>query len=419
MSSIQSRYNEAKEQYAAFGVDTEVALEKLAQYPISIHCWQADDVGGFEHAGAELDGGGIQVTGNYPGKARSIDEARQDYEKVLSLIPGTHRLNLHACYGEFDKPVERDAIGVEQFQGWIDWAKAQGIALDFNSTCFSHEKAESGFTLSSKDSGIRDFWIEHVKRCREISNAMGEAQGSACIHNVWIPDGAKDITVDRMGHRRLLADSLDKCFDQVYDDTAMKDAVECKLFGIGSEHFVVGSHEFYLGYALTRDKLLCLDMGHFHPTESIADKLSSVLQYRDELLLHVSRPIRWDSDHVVILDDATRDVTSEIIRCSKTKKFHIALDFFDASINRIGAYVTGIRATQQGLLMGLLEPSAQLLDAEESGNGFKRLALLETAKALPFGAVWDQFCESKEVSPGAEWIQDVLYYEATVTSKRV
>jgi L-rhamnose isomerase len=416
--SIQKRYDSAKAQYAEIGVDTDSALEQLKRWPISIHCWQVDDVGGFERKNAVLQGGGIQATGNHPGKARSIAEARSDYEKVLSLIPGTHRLNLHASYGEFSRPVDRDAIGVEHFQGWIDWAKTQRIGLDFNSTCYSHPKAQSGFTLSSKDAGVREFWIEHVRRCREISNAMGEALGQTCIHNVWIPDGAKDITVDRMGHRSILTSSLDACFETTYDSTAMKDAVECKLFGIGSEHFVVGSHEFYLGYAMSRKKLLCLDMGHFHPTESVADKLSSLLQYMDELLLHVSRPIRWDSDHVVILDDATRDLTAEIIRCGEDRNFYIALDFFDASINRVGAYVTGIRATLQGLLLGLLEPHSLLLKAEESGNGFVRLALLESAKALPFGAVWDYYCETMGVPPGAAWIQDVLDYEDSVMRDR-
>lgn len=417
-NSLQSDYERAKEQYAEFGVNTDGALDLLKQYPISIHCWQADDVGGFERAGATLTGGGIQTTGNHPGKARTVEEARQDYDKVLSLIPGTHRLNLHACYGEFSTFVDRDAIGFEHFKGWCDWAKARGIGLDFNSTCFSHEKASSGFTLSSKDAGIREFWIEHVKRCREISAEFGRALNTPCIHNVWIPDGAKDITVDRYGHRALLAESLDRCFANPFDAAQMIDAVECKLFGIGSEYFVVGSHEFYLGYALSRNKLLCLDMGHFHPTESVADKLSSVLQYTNEILLHVSRPLRWDSDHVVLFDDPLRDVTQEIVRCSASNKVHVALDFFDASINRVGAYVTGIRATLQGLLTGLLEPRARLLASEESGNGFERMALLESAKTLPFGAVWNYYCESNGVPAGTAWIDEVLRYEAEVTLAR-
>ncbi|MBI2422985.1 MAG: L-rhamnose isomerase [Candidatus Hydrogenedentes bacterium] len=417
-STIASDYLRAQEQYAALGVDTEHALRTLPKFPISIHCWQADDVGGFERAGATLGGGGIQTTGNYPGKARSIAEARQDYEKVFTLVPGKHRLNLHASYGEFSQPVDRDAISITQFQGWLDWGREQGVPLDFNSTCFSHPKAESGFTLSSKDAGTREFWIEHVKRCREIGAAMGVQQKSACVHNVWIPDGAKDFTMDRMGHRRILAASLDACFAEDHDEAHLIDAVESKLFGIGSESFVAGSHEFYLGYAITRGKLLCLDMGHFHPTESVADKLSSILQYTDELLLHVSRPVRWDSDHVVVLDDSIRELALEIVRCGGSANFRVALDFFDASINRVGAYVTGIRATLQGLLLGLLEPRALLLEAEESGNGFKKLGLLETAKTLPFGAVWNQYCAMHNVPAGAGWIEEVLSYEREVTGKR-
>ena len=418
MPNVERAYADAKEQYAEYGVDTEAALAALKQYCISLHCWQADDVGGFERPDAALGGGGLQVTGNYPGKARNVAEARQDYEKVMSLLPGTHRLNLHASYGEFDTFIDRDAIGVEQFQGWIDWAKAQGVQLDFNSTCFSHPKADDGFTLSSKDPAIRDFWIEHVRRCREISAEMGKQLGGRCIHNVWIPDGAKDVMVDRLGHRTILAKALDACFAPQIDEAHMKDAVESKLFGIGSESFVPGSHDFYLGYALTRNKLLCMDMGHYHPTESVADKISAVLQYMDELLLHVSRPVRWDSDHVVLLDDPIRDITQEIVRCGEGKTFYVALDFFDASINRIGAYVTGVRATLQGLLLALLEPRAQLLEAEERGNNFKRMALLETAKALPFGAVWNQYCETMGVPPGGAWIDEVLKYEAEVTRKR-
>jgi len=413
-----TNYEDAKERYAEFGVDTDAAIDALNGYPISLHCWQVDDVGGFERSNATLDGGGIQATGNYPGKARTVAEARQDLEKVLSLLPGSHRLNLHASYGEFETFVDRDAIGPEHFRGWIDWAREQRIGLDFNATCFSHPRAESGFTLSSKDASIREFWIEHVKRTREISEYMGRELGSACINNVWIPDGAKDITVDRQGYRAILADALDACFEQDFDSVNMKDSVESKLFGIGSESFVVGSHEFYLGYALSRGKMLCMDMGHYHPTESVADKISSTLQYMDELLLHVSRPVRWDSDHVVLLDDPVRDLAQEIVRCGDGKQIHIALDFFDASINRVGAYVTGTRATLQALLLALLEPRDLLLEAEESGNNFKRMALLETLKTMPFGAVWDHYCETMNVPPAGKWIEDVLDYEEQVTSKR-
>lgn len=416
---IERAYALALEQYAEFSVDVASALRRLAEYQISIHCWQADDVAGFERPNSSLSGGGIQATGNYPGKARGIVEARQDYEKVFSLLPGTHRLNLHACYGDFSQFVERDALEISHYKSWIDWAKAQGIGIDFNSTCFSHPKSESGYTLSSKDAGIRDFWIEHVRRCRAISADFGRALGSTCIHNVWIPDGAKDVTVDRLGHRTLLAQSLDACFEKEYDDSLMRDAVESKLFGIGSEWFVVGSHEFYLGYALSRNKVVCFDMGHYHPTESVADKISSTLQFTDELLLHMSRPVRWDSDHVVILNDATRDVAQEIVRCGgEGKTIYLALDFFDASINRIGAYVIGVRAALQTLLQALLLPEAKLLAAEENGEGFKKLALLEQAKALPFGAVWDHYCLSQETPPGAAWIPEVERYERDVLVAR-
>lgn len=418
MATIGQRYEMAREQYAEFGVDTEAALGALRSYAISVHCWQADDVGGFERAGASLSGGGIQATGNHPGKARTLDEARCDYERVLSLVPGTHRLNLHAMYGEFSHPIDRDAIGVEHFEGWMAWAAELGIGLDFNCTCFSHPKASTGFTLSSKDAGIREFWIEHVRRCREIAAAIGAAQGSPAIHNVWIPDGAKDITVDRFGHRALLVESLDACFAQAYPADQMKDAVESKLFGIGAEWFTVGSHEFYLGYAQSRGKIPCLDMGHFHPTESVADKVSAVLQYHDELLLHFSRPIRWDSDHVVLNDDPTRELALEVVRRRNDKAIHVALDFFDASINRISAYIIGIRATQQALLQGLLNPEGMLLESEEAQDHGTRLALLESVKALPFGAVWDMHCEREGVPPAMRWMDAVKEYEALVLAKR-
>lgn len=418
MNTTEQTYTLAKEQYAAYGVDTDAALQALRAYPISIHCWQADDVGGFERPDATLGGGGIQATGNYPGKARTIDEARADYEKVLSLVPGTHRLNLHASYGDFPTYTDRDAIGPEHFTSWIEWANTQGVALDFNCTCFSHPKADDGYTLASKDAGIRTFWIEHVKRCRAIAAEMGKAQAGPCIHNLWIPDGAKDITVDRFGHRKHLVASLDACMEEAFDATQLKDAVESKLFGIGAESYTVGSHEFYLGYGLTRNKMVCFDMGHYHPTESVADKVSAYLQFADELLLHVSRPVRWDSDHVVIVDDATRDLAHEIVRRRGEKKIYIALDFFDASINRVGAYVTGIRATQLALLQALLSPETRLLAHEEAGEHFERLALLETAKTLPFGAVWNRFCEEADVPAGSAWVEDVRNYEQTVLAAR-
>lgn len=418
-TTIRKAYELAQEQYAAFGVDSTQALDAVRKVSLSVHCWQGDDVGGFERPDAALAGGGIQVTGNYPGKARTIDELRMDLKKAYSLIPGRHRLNLHAIYGEFGgKPVDRDEISIEHFKGWIDWVKNEGLKLDFNATCFSHANAASGFTLSDKDKGVREFWIEHVKRCREISSLIGRALNDPCIHNLWIPDGSKDTPVDRWTHRVLLKSSLDDIYTVEYKRTEMKDAVESKLFGIGSESFVVGSHEFYLGYALTHGKILCIDMGHFHPTESIADKLSALLQYFDELLLHVSRGVRWDSDHVVILNDDVRSVAEELVRCNALGRVHVALDFFDASMNRVGAWVIGARSTLKSILLALLQPQGKLKEYEEAGNYFSRLALLEEVKALPFGAVWDYYCLSNNVPPADRWMSEISRYESEVTSKR-
>ncbi|MCI0493479.1 L-rhamnose isomerase [candidate division KSB1 bacterium] len=418
-SLITKAYDMAKQRYAEWDVDTEFALKRLNQLSISLHCWQADDVGGFETPEATLSGGGIQVTGNYPGKARNADELRMDLEKVYSLLPGKHRLNLHAIYGDFGgKRIDRDEITADHFKGWVDWAKHQNIKLDFNASCFSHPKANDGFTLSSKNKSIRNFWIEHVKRCREISAFMGRELGSPCIHNLWIPDGTKDSPVDRWAHRALLKDSLDEIFSIEYDPKEMKDAVESKLFGIGSESYVVGSHEFYMVYAISRGKMICLDLGHFHPTESIADKISAILQFSDELLFHVSRGVRWDSDHVVILNDEVKSVAEEIVRAGALNRVHIALDFFDASLNRVGAYVIGTRATLQSFLIALLEPTEKLREFEESGNYFARLALLEELKTMPFGAVWDYFCLKNDVSIGEAWMQDVHRYEREVLKKR-
>lgn len=409
----------AKEEYAKIGVDVDKAMAELKKVSLSVHCWQGDDVGGFEAPDSELSGGGIQVTGNYPGKARNIDELRSDLEKLYSLLPGHHRLSLHASYGEFDgKRVDRDAVKPEHFAGWVDWAKANNIKLDFNSTCFSHQNADAGFTLSSKDKRIRDFWVNHVKCCREISAYIGKELGSSCIHNVWIPDGLKDIPADRMGYRRILADALDEIFAAEYPADHMKDAVECKLFGIGSEAYVVGSHEFYMGYGLSRNKIICIDMGHFHPTELIADKISSILLFADELLLHISRSMRWDSDHVVILNDDVRFLCEEIVRSGRIDDIHMGLDFFDGSINRIGAWTMGSRATLQSLLMAFLQPNAQLVAYEEEGNGFAKLALLEECKTKPFGAVWDHFCQMENVSVTRDLIADVLDYEKTVLAAR-
>lgn len=416
---IKKSYQIAKEYYAALGVDTDNALVCLNKIFISLHCWQADDVGGFEKPEANLAGSGLQVTGNFPGRARTIEELRRDLEKVYSLIPGQHRLNLHAIYGEFGgKFVDRDQITVSHFKGWTEWAKQQHIKLDFNATCFSHPNANNGFTLSSKDQAIRDFWIEHVKRCREISAFMGRELNSPCIHNLWIPDGTKDAPVDRWTHRALLQESLDKIYEIEYSPTEMKDSLESKLFGIGSESYVVGSHEFYLGYALSRGKMVCLDLGHFHPTESIADKISAILQFSNELLFHVSRGVRWDSDHVVILNDEVKSVAEEIVRAQALDRVHIALDFFDASMNRVGAYVIGTRSTLKSFLIALLEPTEKLREFEEAGNNFARLALLEELKTMPYGAVWDYYCLKNGVPIGESWIQKVQQYENEVLRNR-
>lgn len=416
---IEKIYQLAKEQYAAIGVDTEKAIEKMNEVAISLHCWQTDDVGGFEKPDAALSGGGIQATGNYPGKAKTIAQMRADLEKVMQLLPGKQRLNLHAIYGEFGgKLVDRDEIGVEQFQGWIDWAKAQGIGLDFNGTFFSHPKADSGFTLSSKDEGIRQFWVEHMKRCREIGAEMGKQLRTPCVHNTWIPDGSKDVPVDRNGYRSQLKKSLDEGFTKEFSKEYLKDAVESKLFGIGAESMTVGSHDFYLGYAIKNNKLICLDNGHFHPTEQVGDKISSCLQFVDEVLLHVTRPVRWDSDHVVTLNEEVQLIASEIVRNNFFSRVNVGLDFFDASINRIGAYVIGTRAAQKAFLFALLEPTSQLIKLEEEEKYFERLAMLEELKTKPFGAVCDYYCLVNNVPAGEGYIAEIQQYEREVLSKR-
>lgn len=412
-------YELARERYAGLGVDTEKAMATLASVPLSVHCWQGDDVGGFERPEATLSGGGIEVTGSHPGRARTVDELRMDMEKAFSLIPGRHRANLHAMYGEFGGTgVDRDGIEQTHYRGWVDWAKANDLKLDFNATCFSHPKAESGFTLSHYDAAVRGFWLEHVKRCRAISAWIGRELGSTCLHDLWVPDGSKEAPADRWERRRRLRDSLDEIYAASYRPAEMKDAVESKLFGIGSEAFVVGSYDFYLGYAQARGMMICLDMGHFHPTESIADKVSSLLPFFDGLLIHVSRGVRWDSDHVVILDDAVRALMEEVVRADALGRVHFSLDFFDASLNRVGAWVIGARAAQQALLLALLEPGERLKEAEERGDAFARLALTESLKAMPFGAVWDRYCAAMEVPAGLEWMQEVADYEAKVTSRR-
>ena len=411
---IKQAYDLAVERYAAIGIDVEKVMEQLQKVQLSLHCWQADDVTGFESAG-ELTGG-IQATGNYPGKARNIDELRADILKAASLIPGNHRLNLHEIYGDFGgKFVDRDEVEPAHFESWMQWAAENNMKLDFNSTSFSHPKS-GDLSLSNPDEGIRNFWIEHTKRCRAIAEEIGKRQGDPCIMNLWVHDGSKDITVNRMKYRALLKDSLDKIFTGKYDN--MKDCIESKVFGIGLESYTVGSNDFYIGYASQNQKIITLDTGHFHPTESVADKVSSMLLFVPELMLHVSRPVRWDSDHVTIMNDDTLDLCKEIVRCDALDRVHIGLDYFDASINRIGAYVIGSRATQKCMLQALLEPLHLLRQYEANGQGFQRLALLEESKSLPWNAVWDMFCLKNNVPVGEAFIGEVEKYEAEVTSKR-
>ncbi len=413
---IEKAYGIAKERYAAVGVDTESAIDALQKISLSLHCWQADDVRGFENPDGDLTGG-IQATGNYPGRARTIDELRDDIKMAASLIPGSHRLNLHASYADFRAtgPVDRDELTPEHFESWMQWAAENGMKLDFNSTSFSHPKSGM-LTLANPDEGIRKFWIEHTKRCRAIAEEMGRRQGDPSILNIWIHDGSKDQTVNRLKYRELLKESLDEIFATEYAN--MKDCIEAKLFGIGAEYYTVGSYDFYLGYGAKNGKIVTLDTGHFHLTESIADKISSLLLFTPEIMLHVSRPIRWDSDHVTIMNDDTLDLAKEIVRCGALDRVHIGLDYFDASINRIGAYVIGSRATQKCLMQALLEPLAKLREYEAGERFFERLALLEEAKNLPWNAVWDMFCLRNDVPVGEDFIADIQRYEAETTSKR-
>ncbi|HUG11038.1 MAG TPA: L-rhamnose isomerase [Opitutaceae bacterium] len=417
---ISAAYRLARQRYADLGVDTEAAIKKALSIPISLHCWQADDVRGLETPKDGLAGGGIMATGGYPGRARNGDEMRADLDQVLALLPGRQRLNLHAFYAETGgKVVDRDALEPAHFDRWTAWAKRRRIGLDFNPTYFAHEKANSGFTLSHADPAVRRFWIRHAKACRRIAESFSKTLGKPCVHNHWIPDGAKDAPADRFAPRERLAASFDAIFaDKSVSPKHCIDAVEGKLFGLGSEEFVVGSQEFYSNYALSRGLVLCLDLGHYHPTESVADKVSAHLQFHKRLLLHTSRPIRWDSDHVVILDDAVRNLFLEIARGDAWDRVFVALDFFDASINRIAAYITGTRATRQAILCGLLDPSARLKDAENSGRGHERLALMELTRSLPWGAVWDELCQRESVPAGADWLSDVARYEASVLAKR-
>ena len=420
MNKVEKAFELAKERYAEIGVDVDAALKRIAAVPISLHCWQGDDVGGFESA-AGLTGGGILSTGNYPGKARTPDELRQDAEKAFSMIPGKHRFNLHAIYLEnHGKAVPRDEIQPEHFKGWIDWAKAQKLnGLDFNPTCFSHEFAADGYTLAHPKKAIRDFWIRHGICCRKIGEAMGRALHSPCVINHWMPDGIKDIPVDRLAPRQRLMESLDAILAVDISKRYVLDSVECKLFGIGSESYVVGSHEFYMGYAMSRGTLLTLDTGHFHPTEVVADKLSSLSLYVKEFLLHVSRGVRWDSDHVVIWNDELHQIAEELVRNNLLGRTHIGLDFFDGTINRVAAWTIGTRSMIKALLSAMLDPIAEMRKEEKSFDYTSRLATLEEMKTMPFAAVWDYYCQSKDVPVGMDWLKELKKYEAEVQSKRI
>lgn len=409
-------YDSAKAAFADWGVDTEEALKRLAGIPISMHCWQGDDVVGFETRSGR-SGGGIQATGNHPGRARTPDELRADLAFCYGLIPGNHRLNLHACYLDTDQSPDRDEITFSHFAPWVDWAKDQGLGLDFNPTFFAHEKADDNLTLSHPDQGIRDFWIEHGKRTREIAAQMGAALGTPCVNNIWVPDGYKDTPIDRMAPRRRLEDALDAIMAAPQDKAQMRDAVESKLFGIGVEACTIGSHEFYLGYAIRKGTLLCLDMGHFHPTENVADKLSAVALSLDEILLHVSRPMRWDSDHVILLDDAILQMAQELVSADLLGRTHIGLDFFDATISRTAAWVIGTRNMQKALLRALLAPWDRLRAAENTLDYTSRLVVSEEIKDLPYAAVWAEFCDRMGVAQGQALIGDLQRYQQHVAGR--
>jgi L-rhamnose isomerase len=417
-TSLDAAYRMASDRYGELGVDTDAALVRLATIPISLHCWQGDDVAGFETDASGLSGG-IAATGNYPGKARTADELRADAAKALSLIPGRHRFSLHASYGEFGgRRVDRDAIGPEHFTGWIDWARDLGIGLDFNPTFFSHPRAADGLTLTHCDPGIREFWVTHGQVSRRIAAAMGRELGSPAVTNIWIPDGSKDTPIDRRGPRERLIGSLDAVIAEHIDSAFNLDAVEGKLFGLGVESYTVGSHEFYFGYAQSRRLLLTLDTGHYHPTETVADKISAALMFVPGILLHVSRGVRWDSDHVVLLSEDVEAIGQELVRGDYLSRAHVGLDFFDASINRVAAWIIGTRNVQKALLKALVEPTARLRAAESAGDYSTRLALLEEYKMLPFGAVWNAFCDRSGVPAGEAWIEAVKRYEADVLSAR-
>lgn len=419
MKNTEKQYLEAKEYYSSFGIDTDKILEKLKQIPISLHCWQGDDVSGFEKSDVGLSGSGIMTIGNFPGKPRNISELQMDIEKAFSLIPGTKKINLHAIYGDFKgNKIERDSILPEHFQTWIEWAKKNNIGIDFNPTTFSHPLAESGYTLSSKNKNIRNFWIEHVKRCREISNYFGLELKKRSIFNIWIQDGSKDLTLSRFEHRNILRESLDEIFSINYPQENILDSLESKLFGLGSECYVVGSNEFYLSYAIKNNKMITLDTGHFHPTELISDKISSILPFLRGIMLHISRGVRWDSDHVPVLSDEVTDIMKEIIRSDTINKVYIGTDYFDSSINRIGAWIIGARTVIKALMIALLEPVNLIKKYEREGRFFARLGLLEDAKTMPFGIVWNYYCEIMGISGDKNWIDEVLKYEKDILDRR-
>ncbi len=417
MSTIKKRYDYAKEKYGEVGINVDAVLEKLSQVKISMNCWQGDDVQGFLTPDQELTGG-ISVTGDYPGAARTPEELRSDLEKAYSLIPGKHKLNLHAMYIDTDDKIDLDEIEPRHFEKWVAWAKEQGLGLDFNPTFFSHPKSADGFTLSHPDAEVRDFWIEHGKRSRKIAAYFGEELGQVSVNNFWVPDGFKDNPIDRLSPRVRLQNSLDEIFAEDYDKALTLDAVESKVFGIGAEAYTVGSHEFYMGYGITRNKLVCLDAGHYHPTEMISDKLSALSLFSEGILLHVSRPVRWDSDHVVIMDDELVEIGKELVRHNLLDKTHIGLDFFDASINRVAAWAIGTRNTIKAVLKGMLEPTDQLKKAELEGDYTYRLAMTEELKDYPFGDVWDYYCEQQGVPVGMAWYDEVKQYEKDVLKKR-
>lgn len=416
-NEIVKAYELAKERYAKIGVDTDKVLEELEKVKLSIHCWQGDDINGFLFPDQELTGG-ISVSGNYPGKARTPQELKQDLSKALSLIPGKHKVQLHAIYADTDEKVDLDELEPKHFQSWVDWAKEEGVGLDFNGTFFSHPKSASGFTLSSPDQEIRDFWVEHGKRSRKIAEYFGKELGQQSVNNFWVPDGYKDNPIDKASPRLRLMESLDEIMEEQIDEKYTIEALEGKLFGTGVESFTVGSNEFYMGYALTRGKLWTVDAGHFHPTEDSSDKFSAFLPFGKGLMLHVSRPVRWDSDHVVILDEALTRITRSLVRDNQLEKVNIGLDFFDATINRIAAWVIGSRNTIKGILLGMLAPIEELKAAELAGDYTKRLAVTEALKTYPAGAVWDYYCMKQNVPVEEKWLEDVQQYEKDVLLKR-